>query len=359
MLHAATILPLAMLAMTTGMPAGLASSPAHGGEMLAGYALAVMAGFLLPPLTKKQAVGLIGLWLMGRIAIVSGWPALWVIIPNVAFATAMTVLIVPRFTGAAKKLRNQATAPLVALIAACVSAAVVLVASNMLTTARPVLYAAVTLLAGLLLFMGGRVLAPVAIGALQKRGFKPTARVQPRFEGAILLSFIPAVAAQAAAILHPIAAVGTGTAGILGLIRLGRWRLWRGGRRPDLWGLGLGYAWVCIGLILLGAHWLGVPVAAVLGLHVITIGGLGTLSLNVMARTWLVRAQQNPARSTALAMGSVLITLAVLLRAAAISLSMLALNQVAAAAWALAFAVVLISLSHRAPTWVENQSHNK
>lgn len=354
MLHAATVLPLAVLAMTIGSPAGLSTGPAHGGEMLAGYALAVMAGFLLPPLTTRQAIILFGLWFVGRIAVVTGLPAPWTIVPNVLFAAAMTILIVPRFTGAAKKLRNQATAPLVALIATTVSAAVVLIAADAPATARPVLYAAVTLLSALLLFMGGRVLAPAAIGALRQQGLQATARVQPRLEGAILLSFIPAVAAQVAQPLLPIAGLGVGAAGIMGLIRLARWRLWLGGHRPDLWGLGLGYAWVCTGLLLLSAHWLGAPVSPILGLHVITIGGLGTLSINVMGRTWLVRAKLNPAQSTVLAAGSLLIAVAVLLRIAAITLPNFTLNQGAAVAWGLAFILVLVGLSYRAPTWVEN-----
>src|SRR5699024_10279136 len=208
---------------------------AHGSEMLTGFALAVMAGFLLPPLSGLQAL-LLGLcWLGGRIADITGGPAIWSISPNLLFATTMTMLVVPRFTGAAKKLRNQATAPLVALIASAVTTAMILVAGGYLHASRPVLYLAITLLSALLLFMGGRVIAPAVVGASSRRGHTVTARVQPRIEGAILLCFIPAIAMQTIASLRFLAAVACAAIGLLGLIRLLRWRPWRCGWRPDLW----------------------------------------------------------------------------------------------------------------------------
>lgn len=102
-----------------------------------------------------------------------------------------------------------------------------------------------------------------------------------------------------------------------------------------------GYAWVCIGLVLLGSGWLGADLAPILGLHVITVGGLGTLSLNVMARTWLVRAKVDPGNVPTLAIGSALVALATGLRAMAITTSIFTLNQLAAGIWSLAFIIVL------------------
>lgn len=124
--------------------------------------------------------------------------------------------------------------------------------------------------------------------------------------------------------------------------------------RADVLGLGLGHAWVCAGLLLLAAAWFGANVPAILGLHAITVGGLGTLSLNVMGRTWLVRAKVDPAGVRMLAVGSVLITLAAGLRIAAITTSIFALNHAAALAWSLAFIGLLITLLR-----VENRLRSK
>lgn len=121
MVHAAIVLPLSLLPMSAGVRAGLSPGLAHGGEMLAGYALAVIAGFLLPRLSIRRLALLFALWLGGRTAVLTGLPGAWAAVPTVAFAFGIAALIVPRFTGAAKKLRNQAIGPLIALIAAMIS----------------------------------------------------------------------------------------------------------------------------------------------------------------------------------------------------------------------------------------------
>lgn len=214
--------------------------------------------------------------------------------------------------------------------------------------ARPALYAAVTLLAALMLFMGGRIIVPSAAGARYRQGERLTARVQPRLEATMLLCFIPAVAGLAAEPLRPLAAIGAGGAGIVALVRLMRWQLWRCRGRPDLWNLGIGYGWVCAGLLLLGSAWLASWPTPVAGLHAITVGGLGTLSLNVMGRTWLLRAKADPSRAGVLLCGSLLITLAAVMRIAAILVPMFALNWIAAVSWSLAFVTTLVGLSRPA-----------
>jgi uncharacterized protein involved in response to NO len=347
MLHAAIMLPLALAAMTFGAPAGLASGPAHGTEMLAGFALAVIAGFLLPLQPRRRLAALLCLWIAGRAAVVADLPGFWAAAPSIGFAAVIAILIVPRFTRAAKKLRNKATGPLVGLIAGSIAAAAALVAAGAFGSARTVLYAAVTLLAALMLFMGGRIIAATAPGVLQRQGECVLVRVQPRLEGAMLVCFIPAIVGLAVRPLHPLAALGAGAAGVIGLIRLARWRPWRCRAHTDLWGLGAGYAWVCGGLLLLAASWLTGRLPSLLGLHFITVGGLGTLSLNVMGRTWLLRNKLDPTRVPLLFVGSALIALALVNRSAAILSRTFEWNWPAAAAWALAFFLALAALSCR------------
>lgn len=351
MAHAAVFAPLSLSAMTTGWPGGLATGPAHGSEMLAGYALAVIAGFLLPRMPRWQLLMLFAVWLAGRIAAVTDIPVFWLILPNFVFAAWAATLIVPRVTRAAKKLRNKATGPLVGLIATTIVAAFALLAFGAPGTARPVLYIATTLLAGLMLFMGGRVLVPALSGAAKRHGERLTIRVQPRLEGLMLISLIVATAGLVWYPLYPIAAAGAISAGVLSWLRLGRWRLWRWPDCPDLWGLGIGYAWVATGMILMGTAILFTWPARVAGLHAITVGGLGTLSLNVIGRTSLFRAGIQPARVWLLVMASLLISVAALARIAAITIGPFALNWLAVAGWSLAFLVVLAGLWF--PVWLQ------
>jgi uncharacterized protein involved in response to NO len=76
-------------------------------------------------------------------------------------------------------------------------------------------------------------------------------------------------------------------AGVLHLVRLGRWRGHAAFRDPLVWSLHLGYAWLGVGLILVGlAEWdLGVPPSA--ATHAITTGAFGTMILAVATRASL------------------------------------------------------------------------
>ena len=63
-LYAAVVLSLSVLAMTRvgAGPASLATAFGHAHELLVGYALAVVAGNQLPPMSIARAVVLFGLW---------------------------------------------------------------------------------------------------------------------------------------------------------------------------------------------------------------------------------------------------------------------------------------------------------
>lgn len=75
--------------------------------------------------------------------------------------------------------------------------------------------------------------------------------------------------------------------GVLTGLRLGRWRLRYCATRMDLLMLALGYAWLAVGLGLLGGALLfDYPIRT--ALHGLTVGAMGTLTVVVMARTRLL-----------------------------------------------------------------------
>ncbi|MFP4138593.1 MAG: NnrS family protein [Halomonas sp.] len=54
-MHAAITVPLSLAAFYHGLPLGLLASPAaHGRELLSGFALAVIAGYLLGRLATRR-----------------------------------------------------------------------------------------------------------------------------------------------------------------------------------------------------------------------------------------------------------------------------------------------------------------
>jgi uncharacterized protein involved in response to NO len=88
--------------------------------------------------------------------------------------------------------------------------------------------------------------------------------------------------------------------------RQGRWRPHRVGREPILLAMHLGYAWLALGLLLLGVSGLaGVPASA--ALHAWGIGAIGTMILAVMCRTSLAhtgRAAVGSAGTAAAVLGT-------------------------------------------------------
>ena len=276
----------------------------HAHEMLFGFALGVVAGNQLGPASGKRVWALFGLWLLSRIAFLALPGAVTAMVVNAAFAAALALQVAPRLLRSAKKWRNQALPAI--LIALCVAAAVFHVRT------------AVLLFAALMLFMGGRIIAPAVAGQLQRQGVHLGPRVQPRIEGSLVLIMLLALAWPPACV----------AAGLLAGLRMLRWRLWALRGRPDLACLAAGYAWLAAGLLAYGIR----PETTFM--HLITVGALGTLTFNVMALSWLLRARRDPARHASIVWGTLALGAATLLRLAGYL-------EAAALCWSAAFLLLL------------------
>lgn len=343
-LYGAIGVSLSVHGMLTGdaIAPGFASIAGHAHELLFGYALAVVAGFLVTQATRRELGGLFGLWLLARAGFIASPGSAVALAANGAFAALLAARVVPQFIKGAKKLRNQAIAPI--LIALSLAALTFQVA---LGTGRPwlqflALEGTVLVFALLMLFMGGRIIAPAAAGAIERSGGHLEARVQPRLEGSLLVVLPLALAALLLPQGRPLAG-GLALAGaVIALIRLLRWRLWDCRGRPDLWCLGIGYGWVIVGLLLLGLTWSLALLPAGTATHAVTVGALGTLTTGVMARVRLTRRKQDPARSRLLPAMALLMSLAAVLRLTG-SDSVQALT-LAAASWTAAQILLLVLL---------------
>ncbi len=348
--YAIFILPasvFAMLGLTGGFPA-LASPSGHAHEMLFGFALAVVAGNQLGLIPMPRLALLAGLWVIARAAFLVAPQGVAAAAANIAFAALLAAQLAPRLFGAAKKWRNQAL-PLV-LAAICASSIGFQLAphAGFAAAGHTILAVAVLLFALLLLFMGGRLIAPTVAGQFYRQGSKLDARVQPRIEGGLIIAMAVAVAASLFASWPPfalLAAAATTVAGALSALRLLRWQLWALRGRPDLLCLAAGYAWLAIGLLLFGAA-LAVGRYQTAALHVITVGALGTLTLNVMAMTWTLKARQDPSRARVRVGATILVGAAALARVLA-GLGVFdpqVLLVIAATSWSGAFALLLVLL---------------
>lgn len=363
--YAIFVLPASVCSMLgmTGVFPGVATPAGHAHEMLFGFALAVVAGNQLGPRTRSSLALLMTLWLFARGAFLLYPGGALALGANAGFPALLAWHLAPRLFGSAKKWRNQSL-PAV-LTAICGSAIVYLFVAHdaavpvavAFSTYR-VLLVGVSLFALLLLFMGGRLIAPVVAGQLHRQGVHMVARVQPRIEAALIIAMF---VATLAIVFDSAPRAATGgwasrtagaamiVAGVLAALRIARWGLWRIRGRADVLCLAAGYAWLAVGLVLLGAAHAGVGLSRyheTIALHVITIGGLGTLTLNVMAMTSLLRARRNPASTHVPALGTLLLALATVLRAltGAGAIEPRTMLLVASLCWSGAFALLLVLL---------------
>lgn len=344
-LYAALALPLSVFGMVVpGWPlAGLRGPAGHAHEMLLGVALAVVAGNQLGAVRPRAVAALLVLWLAARAAVLVAPASTLAAVANIAFAAALAWRIVPRLAGAAKKWRNRVLpAVLAALCLAAVAVQIARWRDDAPVAGLPMLVL-VSLFALLMLFMGGRIVAPAIAGQFHHQGENLAARVQPRLEAALLACglLVPVLLVMPKG--QPLAGLAAAGAGALALVRLLRWRLWGLRGRPDLWCLAAGYAWLGVGLLALGTSLAsGRPTLA--ALHVITVGALGTLSFNVMASTSTLRARRGLADASLIVAGTALLAAATGLRVLGSFGAPAAWRWIEASAlcWSAAFAVLLI-----------------
>jgi|SRR5699024_4507527 len=304
-LYAAFILPWALLALLWQVPApaGLLSIYGHAHELIAGYALLVIAGYLLGRIERNKLFILLASWAAARVSFLL-WPGGWfAVLTTLVTVALLGYWIVPRFSKSAKKWRNKSVAPLLTLLFLLVLL-VALVPWHMHTLLTALLIG----LCLLMFFMGGRVLAPAIAGHLIRQNITMPHRVQPAIEGAVIVCLFLALLAflLGAAWLAGLLLLFSGG---LTTVRMARWQLWRCTDRPDLLLLALGYGWLAMGLLTLGLAFMGVGLLTT-AVHMVTVGALGTLSVAIMGRTHLVRRFRDPNASRWAHMGALLVSLA-------------------------------------------------
>lgn len=289
-IYMATWLAALQGAMPT--PAGIAPTAWHGHEMLFGYAAGVIGGFLLTaaqnwtsiPMPKGRALAmLLVLWLAGRVLPWFPVPYAAIAIVDLLFLPALLVAVL-RPVLRVQQTRNY---PFPFMLLG-------LTAANALFHAGALgfdpaytmlgLDLALYLIVLMMVVMGGRV-----IPYFTERRLNSTAKKWVPIEwlaSATTLAVLAAVLAAPALFSGMLLAVLAAAAAIVHAIRLAGWhdkRLWS---VPLLWVLHLGYGWIVIGFLLDALYAAGM-VPPFLALHAYAAGGIGVLTLGMMARVSL------------------------------------------------------------------------
>jgi uncharacterized protein involved in response to NO len=293
----------------------------HGHEMLFGYTVAVIAGFLLTAVrnwTGQQTAagamlaGLAALWLAGRIApLVPGLPGPAVALVDLAFLPALgAALAGPLWRG-----RSRINRVFLVFVAAMTLANLMVhleafgVSAGGAARGRQLM---LDMVLALILMVGGRVMPFFTERAVPAAS--PRNRPVVEKAGFVLMAGL---------LLTELALPGGAPAGVLALtlalvqaVRVAGWHhpgVWR---IPILWVLYTGYAWLVAGLALRGLAAFGLLLPT-LGLHALTAGAIGVLTLGMMARVALGHTGREMRAPRAVALGFVLLNVGALFRVAA------------------------------------------
>jgi uncharacterized protein involved in response to NO len=309
------------------VPAGWVPMWWHGHELLYGFALAAVCGFLLtavpkwtstPPVTGARLGGLVGLWLAGRAAMwAAGVLPAWVVavadlalIPALGWAVGMP--IVRRGSP-----RNYGFPPVIAgLFAANLASHLPALGLAPALTARTGLMGATYLVVVLIAVISGRIVPAFTGGALRERG-GPEVRNRPLLGRTAVGAVVLASATQLLT-AHPWAqALPAAAAAVLLAARATGWRSMHTARQPMLWILHVGHAWLIVGFALLAAAALTDVVPSSSALHAFTAGAMGTMVLAVMTRAALGHTGRRLVASPAMTTAYVLVVLGGLARVVA------------------------------------------
>jgi uncharacterized protein involved in response to NO len=293
---AAMVLWIAILQGSFSLPTAFDPVVWHVHEMLFGFVVAAIAGFLLTaipnwtgrmPLQGIPLAVLVGVWVAGRLAVgVSAWIGAGIAAVFDLSFLALLLGVVLREILAGRNWRNL---PMPLVLGS-------LLVANALTHADAVGLAAtgplgqrlgigiVILLIGL---VGGRIIPSFTLNWLKKRG---ESNLPAGFSVLDRAALGLAAAALAIWVVAPESHIGGAAliaAGVASLVRLARWCGHLTLSEPLVWSLHLGFAWVGVGLLLVGlsAFLPDVPPAA--GLHALTAGAMGGMTLAVMTRATL------------------------------------------------------------------------
>ena len=291
----------------------------HAHEMLLGYCVAVIAGFLLtavknwtgkPTLTGDKLAGLALLWLYGRIL-----PFYAGLLPDVLIAAvdfAFLPILAYQISKPIMQARHFRSLVFIGLLL-LLTLGNGLIHGETLGLSQNTAWIGIQLIVAtiiiLILIIAGRVFP-----FFTERGLSGTLIIRnPLLDALSIGSAVVVFALQLWAISGTFLALAAVFAVIVNIARLSGWYVQRIWYVPLLWVLYAGYGWIILGFLLtaLSAYaW----VSPSLALHAFTLGGIGILTLGMMARVSLGHTGRALKASNAIAQAFVLINLAALLR---------------------------------------------
>ena len=258
----------------------------HAHEMVFGFALAVIAGFLLTasnnwtgilPAGGLRLAFIFTLWCVARFSFFTGHLSL-AASTDILFAAILVVLLL-RVLFIAKQWKNFTVIGMVALMGALNAWFYAILILDLPTNQLYPIELALLIILQLLVVMGGRV-----IPMFTQNGVPGISVYKPHFF-VILVPITSALGIISWLFLPPrLACFACFSAAGINLIRWIGWKPWRCLRYPMVWVLQLGYLWIPITYVSFGLNSLGFT-ARSLPIHALAVGALSLIIFGMITRT--------------------------------------------------------------------------
>lgn len=265
----------------------------HGHEMLFGFAMAVIAGFLLTamqnwtglkPVTPGQLALLVFLWLAGRLAFAfSGTVPLWLLsLLDLLFLPALLVFVARTLIKAGNR-RNYVFIGMLPVFWILNLLLHLEIHQYVFGIAYKTLDTTIFLIVTLLVFMGGRVIPFFTANRLPQAA----PRQWPWLNWAATLMTLALIPVYLLTGREDALIPWLIVAAILNAARLFAWKPWHTWHEPMLWILHLGYAWIPVGLLVLAVQLYGNAFPWSAGVHALMAGAMSTLIIGMITRVTL------------------------------------------------------------------------
>ncbi len=289
----------------------------HSHEMLFGFTVAIIAGFLLTAVRNWTGIDtptgsplalLALLWLLGRLApFLPAMPSAGIALLDLAFLPLLLVAIYRPLMEAESRI-NRIFLPLLAAMALA-NLLVHLEALGLSATARLGIDLMINLVLLLIVIVSGRVIPFFTEKAID--GAKPRfSASRERFSFAALGLWILLQLLWPAPWLLALTALAVAAGQFWRLVDWHHPGIWR---RPILWVLFTGLIWLITGFLLKSLSVLGL-FPDNLAIHALTAGAIGVLTFGMMARVSLGHTGRDINPPRAIALSFVLLNLAVMAR---------------------------------------------
>ena len=326
----------------------------HSHEMLYGFVMAAVAGFLLTAVPSwTGARGFAGrplmivviLWILGRAAMstVGSVPFWLTACAELALLPAILLLLAPPILRSANR-----NAPLLIVVGVLwlIDVAFLLgLQRGDAALAGGAMRLAIDLVLILVTVIGGRIVPAFTANALRQRGESASTVTYRPLEFAVIAAMIAIAITDVFAPDSLLSGLLASIAALTHAARLSGWRSFRTRGEPILWVLHVGYAWLPVGLALKATALLAGAAWALKWQHALTAGAFATMILAVMTRASLGHTGRPLVVSRAIAAAYLLLTLSAVLRVFGVALfpgSYLWTVTLSGLAWVLCFGIFVV-----------------